>query len=114
MTTVTCQGAAHHFDTPQRAKRRTNARQAVEHFPIKNEEINLNTKDALPQEAPAPDILTNFLFGTVDDPLLKLPILRAGLELQVWAKSAAGHQAAAEMALLAERRAAAFAVCWAL
>jgi len=52
----------------------------------------------LPQEPPPPDTLMNLLFGTVTDPLLKLPILRAGIELQVWAKIAAGHRTANEIA----------------
>jgi len=38
------------------------------------------------------------LLGDVSVPLLKLPILRAGLELQVWAKIAAGHRTTNEIA----------------
>jgi SAM-dependent methyltransferase len=52
----------------------------------------------LPPEPPPPDPLMNLLFGKVESPLLKLPILRAGIELQVWAEIAAGHQKASEVA----------------
>ena len=52
----------------------------------------------LPPEPPPPDPLMNLLFGTVDGPLLKLPILRAGIELQVWAEIASGHQTASDVA----------------
>jgi len=52
----------------------------------------------LPQEAPAPDTLLDLLFGTVTDPLLKLPILRAGIELQVWVWINKGLRTADEIA----------------
>jgi len=58
----------------------------------------VSTQPTIPQEAPAPDILINLLLGNVLDPLLKLPILRAGVELQVWAKIAAGHRTINEIA----------------
>jgi SAM-dependent methyltransferase len=38
------------------------------------------------------------LFGSVSLPFLKLPILRAGLELHVWASIAEGHHSAAAIA----------------
>jgi SAM-dependent methyltransferase len=37
------------------------------------------------------------LLGNVSDPLLKLPILRAAVELQVWAQIAAGHRTTDEI-----------------
>jgi SAM-dependent methyltransferase len=58
----------------------------------------MNTQSATPQEPPAPDILLDLLFGNVLDPLLKLPILRAGVELQVWAKIAEGNRTTNEIA----------------
>lgn len=58
----------------------------------------MSTQPTIPQEAPAPDILIDMLLGNVSDPLLKLPILRAGVELQVWAKIAAGHRTTNEIA----------------
>jgi len=58
----------------------------------------MSTQPTLPQEAPAPELLMNLLLGNVLDPLLKLPILRAGVELQVWAKIAAGHRTINEIA----------------
>lgn len=58
----------------------------------------MSTQRTVLQEAPAPDALMDMLFGNVSVPHLKLPILRAGLELQVWAKIAAGHQTAEEIA----------------
>jgi len=58
----------------------------------------MSTQPTIPQEAPAPDILMDMLLGNVLDPLLKLPILRAGVELQVWAKIAAGHRTTNEIA----------------
>ena len=51
------------------------------------------------QEPPAPDILLGMLFGDVSAPMLKLPILRAGVELQVWARIAEGYHTAEEIAL---------------
>jgi len=53
----------------------------------------MSTQPTISQEAPAPDILTDMLLGNI-----KLPILRAGVELQVWAKIAAGHRTANEIA----------------
>jgi hypothetical protein len=41
----------------------------------------MSTQPDLPQEAPPPDILLDLLLGTVECPLLKLPILRAAIEL---------------------------------
>jgi SAM-dependent methyltransferase len=58
----------------------------------------MNPQPDMLQEAPAPDILLDFLLGTVTTPLLKLPILRAGIELQVWAKTAEGYRTASEIA----------------
>jgi SAM-dependent methyltransferase len=49
---------------------------------------------------PGPDALMDLLFGSVTVPLVKLPILRAGLELEVWAKIAAGHRTAKEVAAI--------------
>ncbi len=50
------------------------------------------------QEPPLPDKLINLLFGTVSAPMEKLPILRAGIELQVWEKIAAGLRTSDEIA----------------
>jgi SAM-dependent methyltransferase len=58
----------------------------------------MSTQSATPQEPPAPDILLDLLFGNVLDPLLKLPILQAGVELQVWTKIAEGHRTTNEIA----------------
>jgi len=58
----------------------------------------MSTQPDLPQEAPPPDTLLDLLLGTVVDPLLKLPILRAGIELHVWAKIAEGCRTASEIA----------------
>ena len=58
----------------------------------------MSTQPTIPQEVPAPDILIDLLLGNVSVPLLKLPILRAGLELQVWAQIAAGHRTTNEIA----------------
>jgi len=56
---------------------------------------------AIPKEAPDPEALMDLLFGSVSVPFVKLPILRAGLELEVWAKISAGHRTAEEIALAA-------------
>jgi len=61
----------------------------------------MSTQPAIPQEAPGPDALMDMLFGSVSVPFVKLPILRAGLELEVWASIAAGHRTAEEIALAA-------------
>ena len=58
----------------------------------------MSTQPVMPQEPPGPDILLDLLLGTVLDPLLKLPILRAGIELQVWAEIAAGRLTVNEIA----------------
>lgn len=58
----------------------------------------MSAQPDLPQEPPAPDTLMDLLFGTVSDPLLKLPILRAGIELRVWAEIAGGRRTADEVA----------------
>lgn len=50
-------------------------------------------------ETPPPDTLTSLLFGTVTDPVLKLPILRAAIKLQVWAKIGEGYDTADEIAI---------------
>jgi SAM-dependent methyltransferase len=50
------------------------------------------------QEAPAPDILIDMLLGNVSAPMVKLPVLQAGVELQVWAKISSGHRTANEIA----------------
>lgn len=57
----------------------------------------MSTRPASPEEPPAPDVLIDMLLGNVSDPLLKLPILRAAVELQVWAQIAAGHRTAHEI-----------------
>jgi SAM-dependent methyltransferase len=49
------------------------------------------------EEPPAPDVLMDMLLGDVSDPLLRLPILQAAVELQVWAQIAAGHRTAEEI-----------------
>jgi len=61
----------------------------------------MSAQPAIPQEAPAPETLMDMLFGSVSVPFVKLPILRAGLELEVWAKISAGHRTAEEIALAA-------------
>ena len=58
----------------------------------------MNTNPAIIQEPPRPEILMDLLFGTVSVPMEKLPILRAGIELQVWATIAAGLHTADEIA----------------
>jgi len=58
----------------------------------------MSTQSTLPQEAPAPEALMDMLFGNVPVPFVKLPILRAGVELQVWAKIAEGYRTANEIA----------------
>jgi hypothetical protein len=58
----------------------------------------MNTTSNLPQEAPPPEILMNTLFGNVSCAFIKLPILRAAIELQIWAKIAEGFQTANEIA----------------
>jgi len=58
----------------------------------------MSTQPDLSQEPPPPDTLLDLLLGTVADPLLKLPILRAGIELKVWAKISEGNQTASEIA----------------
>jgi C-methyltransferase len=47
---------------------------------------------------PAPDALMDLLFGAVTVPFVKLPVLRAALELEVWAKVAAGYRTAKDIA----------------
>ena len=59
----------------------------------------MSTQPVQIQEAPAPDILIDLLFENISTPMVKLPVLQAGVELQVWAKIAAGHQTANEIAL---------------
>jgi SAM-dependent methyltransferase len=54
------------------------------------------------QEPPQPEILMDLLFGTVSVPMEKLPILRAGIELQVWAKLGEGMQTADQIAVAME------------
>jgi hypothetical protein len=58
----------------------------------------MNSPDPEPDETPSPDVLLDMLFGSVSMPFLKLPILRAGLDLQVWASIAAGQRTAAAIA----------------
>jgi SAM-dependent methyltransferase len=58
----------------------------------------MDIQPSIPQEPPAPELLLDLLLGNVLDPLLKLPILQAGVELQVWAKIAEGHRTANEIA----------------
>jgi ubiquinone/menaquinone biosynthesis C-methylase UbiE len=58
----------------------------------------MNTNPAIIQEPPRPEILMDLIFGTVSVPMEKLPILRAGIELQVWATIAAGLHTADEIA----------------
>ena len=57
----------------------------------------MSTQPTSPEEPPAPDVLIDMLLGNVSDPLLKLPILRAAVELQVWAQIAAGHRTTDEI-----------------
>lgn len=52
----------------------------------------MGIQPAMAEEAPAPVALMDLLFGNVSTPFLKLPILRTGVELQVWAKIAAGYR----------------------
>jgi SAM-dependent methyltransferase len=56
------------------------------------------TQSVASQEPPPPDGLMELLFGTVTLPFVKLPVLRAALELEIWAKIAAGHRTAKEVA----------------
>jgi SAM-dependent methyltransferase len=49
-------------------------------------------------KTPAPDTLLDMLFGSLSLAFLKLPILRAGLQLHVWEAVGAGHHTAAAMA----------------
>jgi len=58
----------------------------------------MSSQPTIPQEAPAPDILMDMLFGNVLLSFVKLPIIRAAIELQVWAKIAAGNRTAEEIA----------------
>jgi SAM-dependent methyltransferase len=58
----------------------------------------LNTPPIFHEEPPPPDTLMNLLLGTIDIPLIKLPVLRAGIELQVWAQFTAGYQTVIEIA----------------
>jgi len=59
------------------------------------------TQGAKNPDLPGPDPLMDLLLGNVETPMLKLPILRAGLELQVWDKIASGHNTAREIAAIA-------------
>ena len=59
----------------------------------------MSSRPGAPEEPPAPDVLIDMLLGEVSDPLLRLPILRAALELAVWAQIAEGHRTANEIAL---------------
>ena len=58
----------------------------------------MDTQNALSQEVPSPDILMGMLFQSASFPMIKLPILRAGVELQVWANIANGHRTAEAIA----------------
>lgn len=58
----------------------------------------MSIQSDVPQEPPAPEILLELLLGSVQSPLLKLPILRAGVELQIWDKIAKGHRTTNEIA----------------
>jgi SAM-dependent methyltransferase len=58
----------------------------------------MDIPDDAGHESPAPDALLDMLFGGLSLAFLKLPILRAGLELRVWDSVAAGHHTAAAMA----------------
>jgi SAM-dependent methyltransferase len=60
--------------------------------------IFMGTQPELPQEPPPPEILLNLLFGNVTYAFIKLPILRAAIELQIWAKVAEGAQTEKELA----------------
>lgn len=57
----------------------------------------MSTQPVQTQEAPAPDILLDLLFGNVSVPMVKLPVLQAAVELQVWAKISSGHRTASEI-----------------
>jgi SAM-dependent methyltransferase len=50
------------------------------------------------RDTPAPDAVLDMLFGSVSLAFLKLPILQAGLELDVWGSIAAGDRTAAAIA----------------
>jgi SAM-dependent methyltransferase len=58
----------------------------------------MSTQPSVSTEAPAPEPLMDLLFGNPSYPFIKLPILRAGIELQVWAKIATGSRTADEIA----------------
>jgi len=58
----------------------------------------MNGPETGPHDTPSPDALLDLLFGNVSIPFLKLPILRAALELRVWASMAAGHRTGAAIA----------------
>jgi SAM-dependent methyltransferase len=49
-------------------------------------------------DTPSPDAILDMLFGSLSLAFLKLPILRAGLELHLWQSVAAGHRTAAAVA----------------
>jgi SAM-dependent methyltransferase len=51
----------------------------------------MSTQNAIPDEIPAPDVLMGMLFDSASFPMIKLPILQAGVELHVWANVADGH-----------------------
>lgn len=57
-----------------------------------------DSQTTVEQEPPRPQVLMDLLFGNVSIPMEKLPILRAGIELQVWDKIAAGNRTAQAVA----------------
>jgi len=58
----------------------------------------MSTQPAATHEVPGPGFLMSFMFGEVRNPMLRLPILRAGIELEVWAKIAGGYRTAKDIA----------------
>jgi hypothetical protein len=53
----------------------------------------MSSKTTAPEEVPTPDAVTDLLFG-----VYKAALIKAGLELEVWAKVAAGQRTAHDMA----------------
>jgi SAM-dependent methyltransferase len=61
----------------------------------------MSIQGVMDPDPPGPEPLMDLLFGNVDTPMVRLPILRAGVELQVWERIAAGHQTAKDLAAIA-------------
>ncbi len=58
----------------------------------------MNANNSSAQETPDSSFIESMLFGEVSNPLFKLPILQAAVELKVWAIIAAGNQTAEKIA----------------